>query len=55
MYVDDNCIGCGICVDTCPVKAISIIKDKASIDHDLCLECGICADVCPVDAIHEKD
>ncbi|HPT70046.1 MAG TPA: 4Fe-4S binding protein [Syntrophomonas sp.] len=55
MYVDDNCIGCGICVDNCPVQAISIIEDKASIDQYLCLECGICVDVCPVGAIHEKE
>ncbi len=55
MYVDDNCIGCGICADNCPVKAISIIEDKASIDQYLCLECGICVDVCPVGAIHEKE
>ncbi|HRW11790.1 MAG TPA: 4Fe-4S binding protein [Syntrophomonas sp.] len=54
MYVDNSCIGCGICVDTCPVNAILIIENKASIDSSLCLECGLCADICPIGAIHEK-
>ncbi|NLB51469.1 MAG: 4Fe-4S binding protein [Syntrophomonadaceae bacterium] len=54
MYVDDSCIGCGVCVDTCPVGAISIIDEKAFIDTEICLECEACIDVCPLEAIHEE-
>ncbi len=55
MYIDDKCIGCGICVDVCPVEAISLIDNKAVIDKETCLECSSCIDVCPVEAIHEED
>jgi ferredoxin len=47
---EDTCIGCGACVDVCPVDAISM-NDKAKIDADSCTECGACVDECPVEAI----
>jgi len=46
----DICTGCGICVDLCPLVAISLKDDKAVID-DNCTECGLCVDECPNDAI----
>lgn len=55
MFVDDNCVGCGLCVESCPVDAISLIEDKANIDTELCIECGMCVDICPLEAIHQKD
>ncbi len=53
-FIDDNCINCGSCEDTCPVSAISAGGDTYVIDPDTCTDCGSCADVCPVDAIHPK-
>jgi ferredoxin len=47
---EDTCIACGVCVDACPVDAITL-EDKAKIDADTCTECGACVDECPVDAI----
>ena len=47
---EDTCIGCGACVDSCPVDAISM-NDKAKINPDTCTECGACVDECPVEAI----
>ncbi len=47
------CIGCGICIDYCPVDALSIEEEKARVDLDQCVECSTCvrAGVCPVDAL----
>ncbi|MBS3749111.1 MAG: 4Fe-4S binding protein [Candidatus Thermoplasmatota archaeon] len=47
---EDTCIACGVCVDACPVDAITL-DDKAKVDADTCTECGACVDECPVDAI----
>ena len=48
----DLCTGCGQCVDSCPVEAISMNdNDIAVVDSDTCVDCGDCVDVCPVDAI----
>ena len=50
----DTCVGCGTCVDECPVGCISLKDNKCEIDKDQCLECGACAGVCPVDAPAEE-
>jgi len=55
MFVDDNCVGCGICVESCPVEAISLLENKAIINKELCIECASCIDVCPLEAIHQED
>lgn len=46
----DKCIGCGRCVRTCPVNAISLVDNKAVINK-LCVGCASCSAVCPVGAI----
>ena len=46
----DKCTGCGLCVDVCPVEAISI-DEIAVVDGDLCTDCGSCVDECPNEAI----
>jgi len=45
-----ECSACDICVDRCPVGAISV-EDSASVDRNKCLGCGLCASDCPTDAI----
>lgn len=49
--ISDACTGCGSCVETCPVEAISEGDPIYIIDPDLCIDCGQCADACPVEAI----
>jgi len=49
--INDECINCAACADTCPVDAISEQGDVHVIDAALCTDCGACVDSCPVAAI----
>ncbi len=53
--VNDNCIGCTMCVQKCPVDAIPFTPhEKHSINTELCIKCDSCRTVCPVDAIYVR-
>ncbi|MFA5479234.1 MAG: 4Fe-4S binding protein [Candidatus Muiribacteriota bacterium] len=46
------CVGCGACVDACPVDVFKMESDKAVVANaDACVECGACVDACPVSCI----
>lgn len=46
--INDQCIGCTICSQNCPDKAIEFTPyRKHKIDIDKCTRCGICKKVCP--------
>lgn len=46
-----DCVGCRMCLDVCPVQAISLNNGHARIGEQ-CKGCGRCAASCPVGAIH---
>lgn len=45
--IKDKCSGCGICVKSCPVKAIVLKKNVAAINYDKCIRCYCCHEMCP--------
>lgn len=51
--IDKNkCIGCGTCVEKCPVEAIQgDNNNKAECNAEWCIGCGVCAHFCPENAI----
>lgn len=46
----DKCVGCGVCVEKCPIEAISLIDGKAHDDESKCIGCGVCVHHCPEEA-----
>jgi len=48
------CVGCGICRDICPAKAIVIERGKAKIDRSSCIRCFCCQEFCPKSAMKVK-
>jgi NAD-dependent dihydropyrimidine dehydrogenase PreA subunit len=47
----EQCIGCGACVDICPVNVIRMEGDFPVIDKEWCIGCGVCAVPCPTSAV----
>ncbi len=45
------CVGCGICKNICPAKAIVIKDGKAVIDKGACIRCFCCQEFCPKSAM----
>jgi len=51
-FVDKTaCVGCQDCVESCPVKAIELVEERAEIVDTLCIECMNCVKTCPQQAI----
>jgi len=57
--IEENCDGCGYCVEPCPYNAISLIeyinqgvvKKIAEVNSSLCQGCGSCQATCPKNGI----
>ena len=40
------CTGCGICVEQCPVSALTMNDDLPQVDADTCITCFCCQEIC---------
>ncbi|MDL2270804.1 4Fe-4S binding protein [Methanobrevibacter sp. OttesenSCG-928-I08] len=49
------CIGCGECLEVCPVDALDLELPSNITIKDNCIHCGKCVSVCPVDALEVYD
>lgn len=53
--VTDDCTGCTICAQRCPVNAIPMTPyQKHEINLELCTRCDTCRQVCPSQAVEVK-
>ncbi len=46
-YTINSCNGCGVCVASCPVGALTFEDGAVHWDADICEDCETCLDVCP--------
>ena len=48
----DKCVGCGDCVDVCPVEVYELQDGKSNpVNGEECLGCESCVEVCEHGAI----
>jgi nitroreductase/Pyruvate/2-oxoacid:ferredoxin oxidoreductase delta subunit len=47
----EKCTGCGLCLEVCPDRTISLEENRAAVTGERCMECGHCRAVCPAAAI----
>ncbi len=51
----EKCIGCGLCIDVCPVSQLVLQDDKAVVSGTKCIACGHCGAICPNEAVVMPD
>ncbi len=51
-----KCVGCGVCVRSCPKHTISVNPKKklAVIERSQCIKCYCCQELCPAGAVKTK-
>ncbi|MDR1820071.1 MAG: 4Fe-4S binding protein [Methanobrevibacter sp.] len=53
--IEENCVGCGECIDICPVNSIWLKQPSPISIEDTCIFCGKCVEKCNFNAISLKD
>ena len=60
LLITANCTGCGRCVAACPLRALTLVTERADgfgrktaiVNTQRCSGCGLCLPACPHDALH---
>jgi len=45
--VKGRCTGCGLCVQACPVQAVTLSSEGPQVSRERCIECYCCLEHCP--------
>ncbi len=49
---EEKCVGCGVCVQVCPVEVFELVNGKAKpVKADQCIGCRACEAQCAAQAI----
>ena len=48
---EDECSGCGVCIDRCQMDALSLDGAMLVRNAERCIGCGLCISVCPTEAL----
>jgi uncharacterized protein (DUF362 family)/Pyruvate/2-oxoacid:ferredoxin oxidoreductase delta subunit len=48
---EDLCVSCFKCVQSCPIKTISVVDNKPAVDYTKCIRCYCCHEMCDSKAI----
>lgn len=51
---EKKCKQCGLCIQGCPVKAMSRKNGIPDINEKICIKCFCCDEICPYDAINQE-
>ena len=50
-YREETCQGCGVCIDRCQMKALSLDGGRVIVDMNRCIGCGLCSSTCPTKSL----
>ena len=50
----ERCTACGVCIDQCPVSALTMDRSVPVVDADICITCFCCQEICPEKAMTLK-
>ncbi len=48
------CTGCGVCIRSCPVRAIRMVQGRPVTDYEVCINCLCCNESCPEGAVMQE-